>query len=229
MNLMSIKIGIYVPDLMDDDNTVIPASRLGKKIEYRDNGKYYIPIFGNPGLSAAEYQDFSPPTLAELRHAFFDKNPDGSFISPEYRESVFSEWGKGEWTSTFVRDRKEAIERPERVISKVSGWIAEGGKVTKVELPPNGWTLEYDKPTGLPSKTSQDRSDAEKLFGDDTSYFTCKPDGLKAVLRIFDVSNEGPFEVCAFFDPSCGTMIYGSRIRGSSSKVGYALQYLSIG
>jgi hypothetical protein len=170
----------------------------------------------------------TPPTLAELRHAFFDKNPDGSFISPEYRNNVFSEWGHGEWTSTFIRDRKEVIEIPENVIRGARGWIVEGGKVIKVELPPNGWVLEYDIPTGLPSRTSKEKSDAEKIFGDDASHFNCKPDGLRAVLRIFDVNDEGPFEVDAFFDPSYNHAGYGSRMRGSSSKVRYVLQYISI-
>ena len=34
-------------------------------------------------------------------------------------------------------------------------WVAEGGKIIKVknQLPPNGYALEYDKETGVPSKT----------------------------------------------------------------------------
>ena len=49
--------------------------------------------------------------------------------------------------------------------------VFEGGKVTKVELPKEGWVLEWDKPTGLPSNTSKEFNKAERIFGDDVCYF----------------------------------------------------------
>ncbi|MBI3412943.1 MAG: hypothetical protein HY051_02590 [Candidatus Aenigmarchaeota archaeon] len=186
---------ILVSALMDGDKVVVPQVRLGRDVDYKAAN-------GNP-LTAAGYQKFNPPTLAELRRAFFDKNPDGSWISPEYRLSVRSTRGYGEWTSTFLKDGREAIERPDNVYfdGKRNLWIAEGGKVSRVDLPPSGWTLGYDKPTGFPSITSRKRKDAEKVFGDDTSYFLAYKNGLRAVLRNFALYDYGPFVVYAYYGP----------------------------
>lgn len=180
---------ILVPALMDGDKVIVPQVWLGRGIGYKTAN-------GDP-LTAADYQKFNPPTLAELRHAFFDKKPDGSFVSPEYRQSVRSKRGYGEWISTFLRDNKEAIERPEQIRynQKFGSWLAEGGKVSRVELPPDGWTVEYDRPTGLPSKTSIDRKDAEKVFGEDTSYFHSNKSGLRIAVRDFGINGPGPFNI----------------------------------
>ncbi len=200
-----LKKWIYVPAITDGDKVVVPQAWLGADVKHRK-------IRGN-SFSAAEYQKLNPPTLAESRHAFFDTNPGGYFISPEYRQSVCSAKGYGEWTSTFLRDGKECIERPERVFydKKRGLWMIEGGKVSRVELPPNGFVLEYDKPTGFPSRTSQHREDAEKVFGDDTSYSWLNENGLRVALRGFDLRDGGPFYVHADFGPGKKSSSIGTR------------------
>lgn len=178
---------IQVPALMDGDKVVVPQSWLARDVEYRTDRK-------NNALSAAEYNSqMTLPTLAELRHAFV--------TSPEYKQSVLARRGYGEWTSTFLQDGKKAVERPENVVYRNGVWIVEGGKVTPVELSPDGWTLEYDKPTGFPSRTSQKRKDAEKVFGDDTSYFYATRSGTRAVWRYFPLCGNGPFCVHADWEP----------------------------
>ena len=186
---MAKEDGIVVPSLTQ--KIIVPGIVLGREVEnYRIQPK-------DPRV----YRD--APTLAELRHAYFDKNPDGSFVSPEYRQSVLSKRGSGEWASTFLRDGREAVERPDRVYvdDKRGIWAAEGGKVAKVELPPEGWVLEYDMPTGFPSRTSQNRRDAEEVFGDDASYFWYNNNSLRAVFRDFLLGANGPFCVLAFCVP----------------------------
>ncbi|OGI15655.1 hypothetical protein A3K63_04455 [Candidatus Micrarchaeota archaeon RBG_16_49_10] len=191
--------GIVVPQLT---RTIVPGVVLGREIV-----NYRIQPNDSSVYGGA-------PTLAELRYAYFGKNSDGSFVSPEYRESVLSNRGRGEWTSTFLRDGREAVERPENVVYRNGVWVAEGGKVARLELPPEGWALEYDMPTGFPSRTSQKRKDAEKVFGDDTSYFWYNSKGLRAVLRGFGLSDFGPFCVVADFVP--GDRGSGSGVRSAS-------------
>ncbi|GEM_PF-3180144 len=202
---------IHVPAFMDGPRIIVPQISLGRDIEYRTDEKRNT-------LSAVRYQDFKPATLAELRHAYFDKDEKGVFVSPDYRQSVLSARGRGEWTSTFLRDGKESAERPERVIYDGGIWMAEGGKVTPVELPGDGWTLEYDKPTGFPSRTSSNRNDAHKIFGDDTSYFYATRNGLRAVLRNFNLGGDGPFSVDAGFEPDGRNSDVGSRSCGRSEQ-----------
>ncbi len=168
----------------------LPGVVLGKKIE-------------NYRIAPEEPKVYKEaPTLAELRHAYFDGVGE-RFISPEYRDSVLSNKGCGEWTSTFLRDGKEAIERPENIFydCKNSVWIAEGGKVIPVELTLPGWVLEYDRLTGLPSMTLQNRKIAEKIFGDDVSYFSYSSHGLMAVMRFTAINHIGPFYLDATFTP----------------------------
>ena len=179
--------GIVVPSL--SQTIIVPGVVLGTEVEnYKIQPK-----------DSRVYQ--SAPTLAELRHAYFDKNPDGSFVSPKYRQSVLSKRGYGEWTSTLLKDGKEAVERPENIEFKNGVWRAEGGKVTRVELPPEGWILEYDLSTGFPSRTSQKRGDAERVFEDDTSWFWYDKNGLRAVLLAFSLNDNGPFCVIAEYGP----------------------------
>src|SRR3989338_1901956 len=188
---------IHVPALMDGEKIVVPQFWLGRDVEYRRDG--------NRNLSAAEYNsEMQLPTLAELKYAFFDR-------SNGYKQSVLSEGECGEWTSTFLQHGKKAVERPENVVYKNGVWVLEGGKVTPVELPPQGWTLEYDKPTGFPSRTSQKRKDAKKVFGDDTSYFYRTTSGVRAVLRSFLLDDGGPFFVDAVCEPGGGGSDIGRR------------------
>ena len=58
------------------------------------------------------------------------------------------------------------------------------------------------------------RKDAEKVFGDDTSYFWYNSKGLRAVLRGFGLSDFGPFCVVADFVP--GDRGSGSGVRSAS-------------
>jgi hypothetical protein len=183
---------------MDGDKAVVPQFWLGRDVEYRTDRK-------SNALSAAEYNSqMTLPTLAELRHAFFGGSED-------YKQSALAKRGYGEWTSTFLQDGKKAVERPENVVYRNGVWVVEGGKVTPVELPPDGWTLEYDKPTGFPSRTSQKRKDAEKVFGDDTSYFYATRNGTRAVLRDFFLNDSGPFYVDASYGPDAGDSGVGGR------------------
>lgn len=115
----------HIPALMDGEKIVVPQFWLGKDVEYRHDRK-------DNHLSAAEYNSqMQLPTLAEQRHAFFGGSND-------YKQSALSKCGYGEWTSTFLQDG--AVERPENVVYRNGVWVLEGGKVTPVELPPDGWT-----------------------------------------------------------------------------------------
>ena len=97
-----------IPALMDGDRIIIPQIWLARDIEYRTDEK-------RNAFSAVRYQDFKPATLAELRHAYFDKTEAGVYVSPEYRQNVLANRGKGEWTSTFLRNGTEAVEMPDKV------------------------------------------------------------------------------------------------------------------
>ncbi len=141
------------------------------------------------------------PTLAELLHAFFGRNPDGSWVSPEYRENMESE--SGEFTSTFLQNGALSIERPESLSydKKIGLWIAEGGNAVRIELPHDGWVVEYDEPTGWPSRTSPNKNDAKRAFGGDASYFSAIRKGLRAAAREYYVSDYGKFFINARFTP----------------------------
>ncbi len=209
---MTTQTDIHVPALMNGEEIVVPQIWLGRDVEYRQ-------IRGRTSLSADEYnREMQLPTLAELRHAYFDK-VDDRFVSPEYRESVQGKRGYGEWTSTFLRDGEEAIERPERITydKKRGLWVVEGGKVTTVELPKEGWVVEYDKPTGLPSRTGR-IEDAEKVFGGDASYFYSRSRGLWVVLRSFDHGKLGPFYVHADYEPHGRASSVGGRASSGSEQ-----------
>ena len=162
------------------------------------------------------------PIFAELRHAFFDKNSDGSYVSPDYRQSVLDTRNRGEWASTFLRNGREAVVLPEKVYKdEITGlWIAKGGRVLRVELPPDGWTLEYDKPTGFPSRTGS-KEEAEKVFGDDRSSFYANRNGLRAVHRFHDwsIRDSGPFDVDANYEPDGRNSNVGVRSASRSEQL----------
>lgn len=172
----------------------IEITRLSPNVEYRAESR------GLP-FSAAEYQRDDLATLALLRSAYFERNPDGSWLCPSYRESVLANRGYGEWTSTMLKDGKIVVENPEILLYKNCNWLVEGGRNTLVELPPEGWVLEYDKGTGLPCRTSRAKKDAENLFGEDASYFyggkrgffRRTKSGIDPVLRVSDFIDRGPF------------------------------------
>jgi hypothetical protein len=192
---------VNISPLVIEGREILPAFSLDREIT-----RY--------GSSAQEVYK-TAPTLAQLRHAFE--------TSAEIRADVLANRYRGEWTATFLRDGKEAIERPDNVFydQKSGLWIAEGGKVTRVELPGEGWALEYDKPTGFPSRTSSKRKDAERVFGNDASYFWVDKNGLRAVRRSFDrFGGDGPFDVVADWRPDDGRDDLGSRsvVQGSLSQ-----------
>ena len=197
------QIDINVQALMDRGKVVVPQFWLSG-IEYRTHSKKYTLSPDEYTLSPVEYNSqMKLPTLAELRHAFETNN--------DYKQSVLSTRGYGEWTSTFLKDGNIAIENPENVVCRNGVWVIEGGKVSLVELPPNGWVLEYDKPTGLPSRTSQKRKDAENVFGYDTSDFLASKKMVSAILREFDPGDRGPFNVFACCKPTDSGIYIGGR------------------
>jgi hypothetical protein len=188
-----------------------------------------ISNYGKPPLDVYR----SAPTLAQHNHAFFGKNPDGTYASPEYRKSVFDNTYRGEWTSTWLRDGKEAVERPDEVVYENGLWVARGGIVITFDhfpegkLPPEGWALEYDKPTGFPSRTGS-RKEAEKVFGNDASYFShFNSNGLRAVGRIFfRLDDDSPFGVGANWRPDGRNDWVGSRlVVQDSMKEHYRIPY----
>ncbi len=159
---------------------------LGKNIEFRhDRNKVYF--------SAVQYYNaMRLPTLAELAHAYFGKVGD-IYISPEYRESVKVKIGLGEWTSTFLENGDTVVERPDKLVYMNGIWKAKGGKRTKVKLPKDGYILEYDRETGFPIETSQNKEDAIKIFGDDASSFFLDSYGLRPS-RVFH-TEQGLFHI----------------------------------
>lgn len=194
---------ISISPLEIDGRTIIPAFGLSADIS-----NWGIRPVGLNGEQ--NYKSF--PTLAQLRHAFE--------TNEQIKANIRSQKYRGEHTATFLRDGKEAVEMPERVYFDKGRklWVAEGSKVAKVELPPEGWTTEYDKPTGFPSRTSKRKEDAVRTFGDDASYFWKATNGLYAVRRDFLWHGEdGPFDVDARWQPDGGHGGFGSRpVQGSS-------------
>lgn len=136
---------IRVPAL-NDSGVVIPEFVVDKNIDFSRG--HFPCIFNNM------------PTLAQLRHAHFGG-------SAEYRDSVIQTPEKGEWTSTVVQGDR-CIERPDKINYR---WEVEGGAVKPVKLPYDGWVLEYNKETGLPSRTGL-YDKAREIFGDDASFFS---------------------------------------------------------
>lgn len=197
---------INVPALFENGELIIGGTWLGKKPVLRTTQDNCI-------YSAIEVQSLNPPTIAELRHAFFDKNPDGSWVSPEYRQSVLSSPVSGEWTSTFVLNGNTLVVRPELIEydAKHGIWVAHGYLNNKIELPPNGFVLEYDKLTGLPSRTSSKEEGAEKIFGGDRSYFRRTESSLNPVLRDYVTEGLGPFCITLYDSPTISHRHWGAR------------------
>ncbi len=199
--------GIYIPALIEDSYTTLKEFQLEGDVQYKTNKK------GAP-LSAAEYYNtIQLPTLAELMHAYFSRNHDDLYLSPEYRKNVHSNVGHGEWTSTFLENGNTVVERPNELICENNIWKAKGGKRTAVELPDNGWILEYDKKTGFPVNTCSNQNDAKKMFGDDASYFWRSDNNLMPVMRFsyHPYHNFTWFWVYVDFDPGVSFLTVGGR------------------
>ncbi len=194
---------IHVPPLMNGEEVVLPEFWLAENIEYRRNdntiGRCSESVRGD-FLNAAEYSDrMQLPTLAELTHAFYGTDNDGSLLSPDYTRSVMSAPAYGEYIATFVYGHKRAIERPQKLFTTGGQWrwIAEAGRLIPIELPPDGWVVEHDKPTGFPSRTSPNKHNAENIFGDKASYFAvasyAKTDMLLGLIRRYNTAGYGYF------------------------------------
>jgi len=195
----------------------VPAStsRRGKVLRpefwVADNISYLISSDHEPH-SAAMYQEMKPPTLAEHVHAYFSKTGSGEFLCPEFRKNVRHHKGYGEWTSTFLKNGREMIERPDRVYYdlEINTWVAEGGKTRRIKLPETGWVLEFDKETGFPVRSTLNKADAHKIFGDDASFFNATRLGLAAVIRDYNMQL-GPFCVLAHYGPGARVSYVGAR------------------
>lgn len=220
MAARKLRGGIHIPALVEHGQVIVPEVWIDecmevetKRIPLDKSTLTYPEMYGEDPhylqyLTAAEYLRLHPPTLAELRRAFFDKNPDGSYIAPEYRNSKYRGFncssqrmegvGHAEWTATFLVNRSRAIELPEKVFydREKKEWVIEGGKVTNIELPPDGYVVEYDGATGLATRTSQNREDAENVFGNDAPSFGVSRVGLVALLVSHGLFGSGLFDIC---------------------------------
>ena len=199
---------IHVPPLIKNNRMIIPEVWLARDVEYRiDNQK-------GESISDADYyhEQMKLPTLAELRHAFFGG-------SDEYRQSVLSNRGKGEWTSTFKQSREphkgevipkrynpiKIINRPESIFEnpKSGLWVAEYCSKNAFDVlePPKGWVAKYCLETGYPEETVPIKEFAKYTFGDDVSYFQYSSNDLMAVLVYFNLYDYGRFCVEASYKP----------------------------
>ncbi len=147
------------------------------------------------------------PTLAQLRHAYE--------TNPEIRKNIDRNLHEGEWTATFLRNG-EVVERPRRVYydKKRRIWRADGGVVHNVDLPDEGWVLQYDPVTGLPTKTGP-REESREIFGKE-SYFWVRYTDLVAIKREYGrrgiMDSDGPFGISAVWTPDFSRDWIGSRI-----------------
>src|SRR3989338_6199867 len=170
------------------------------------------PVYGIRGLpaSAAEYnRRMSLPTLAESVHTYFSKRRD--YVTGYAGQSARLLQGYGLWTSTFLDGTKKVLNIPENLVCRKGVWIAEGGTTSPVELPPLGWALEYDKPTGFPSRTEPKREVAERFVDDEPSYFNYRNEGLKSVFHR-RTKNMGPFYINACNSPDSFLWEIGGRM-----------------
>ncbi len=193
---------IHIPK----SDEVFPELWLSKKPEYIKDGN-------RVAISAVQYhKEMRLPTLAELRYAFFSK-VEGNFVSSAYRKSIRSRPGYGEWTSTFLQNGKILIERPEDFygLHNPRDIRVKNGKRTKIKLPEKGWVVEYDDTTGFPIGTSKNKEDAEKIFGDDASYFYPDSNGLRVVSIYYDLHNHGPFYINTHFGINVKHSKFGGR------------------
>ena len=206
---------MYVPALVENGSIIVPELHLGARLEF---------MIGVKQLTAAEAQKFPTPTLAELSHAFFGKYPDGRWVSPDYRGSIiFSPMHYSEFTSTFKQPREPSrgevipkgyapiiiINRPQRIFChEEDRWVAEYESGIDFHEPPRGYILKIDKQTGFPIETSPEKEDAEKIFGNDASYFYPAPYGLRTVIRC---SGYGPFDIDATLHPGESHFQTGAR------------------
>ncbi len=233
---------IYIPELLDPQgNEIVPASRLGKLTFRKDDPEHYKTPSGKSyrvPFSVLTYQECDPPALAILRHAFFDKHKDGSYVSPEYRKDFSSNYCVSEYTCTFreIRDLKSceklpAEYKPIRIINKPMHVVIDSSRIEldmydpnnafDLQEPPMGWVTKYDLRTGYPLETSEDKKDAKRIFGQDASYFfpigaTGQDDQVSAVYISCNLDDRfGPFYIVTenIFDTiNCYMDTKGARV-----------------
>lgn len=183
------------------------------------------------------YRDGAP--LLVLATGFWGRTPDSDYISPALRKSIYGERGRSEWTADHVNfdietptgvvvpngyKRANWIQMADNITQDNGKYIAEGGTVTVVELPPNGWQVPdsegimFHPITGSPLATLPEdrRHEAVRQLKDagfeegDLSYFYMIENGLRAVLRCYRLGG-GPFFVVAHYWPGDGYSNFGSR------------------
>jgi len=221
---------VTIPALVVGGRIAIPEMRFGKYLECadgsRENGSscFQYQRISPPTLAEIMYAFYGAAGYMEVEAV-----GEGTFSigfadtgSDEYRKNVFLSDGEGEWTSTFVQNRIKKrgevvpngyrpvriINRPDRIFfdEKREIWIVKcinPERIFDVLEPPEKWITEYDLRTGYPTKTSRNRSDAEKVFGDDASLFFRSDNKLRGVFRKTDIEKgKGPFCICAISQPS---------------------------
>lgn len=214
---------IKVGPLVKRGKPVLPAVWLDSDIQYT--------LRNRAPLSALEHQIFGLPTLAELRHSFFDADERGYYVSTEYRDKVLAEKDYGEWTATFIQPLRKpqiapsvdltpvkVIHNPYRVYwdERHRRWTAEYDYKASLEctLPPEGWIYRFDELTGLPTATSLKKDKALEVFGQDASYFwkwDTDSMSLRAVCRKHDSYGYGPFSIYTLYEPGERHPRIGSR------------------
>ncbi len=217
---------IRVPALIESGRVLVPEFSLGRELKYKfDKRGNPLPamVYTMGAITPEEISDwisgteYKVPTLSELTSAYFGKNPDGSWLSSEYRESIKKgakvAWANNElsaeWTSSYLMGNK-LIDNPENfeLDKERNIWIPVGGKETRVFLPDRGWVVEYDKESGMPIKTSNN-SEAKDVFGEDASYFNFNPSGVRSIVVTHGI--DGPFGIVAVRFPNEGHELIGAR------------------
>ncbi len=211
--------------------TVPTTNLLSEEIEFRNDGK------GNSLRNIDYYRDCA--LLVELANGFYGKNGSG-YAFPALRQSIHNYRDKGEWTADHVDfdvpastgivpagyARANWIQHADKISKKGEMYHAEGGVVTPIELPPDGWQVPNSKRmlfhhvTGSPLQTvPRDRKqEAIKMLKDtgydenDLSYFYKVGNGLRAVLRSFGLHGYGSFYVGADYVPDNGYSGVGGRV-----------------
>jgi hypothetical protein len=228
-----------MPLTPESDEFFVPALIISKKkITSEVCLKRELRIQGTRGgktWDAIEHQAFNPPSLAILRHAFFDavdgtvikwkKDASGKYlperddyVCPDYRLVAYQA-GPAELTSDLLVDGDKLYHDywKNNYHWRDKTWDFGSKKPIPVELSDDGFVLEYDPYTGLPLKTSSNLPKAESVFGDDASYFRADRKGVRIIVRRFVPEHlplqlgKGPFSIEAVDEPFWPCYNIGAR------------------